>query len=232
VSTFEEGETDALRVPRIRLPRSPLQEALISALEREDTNLRIIYLGALHVLQQEDNPDRLALASHNFRELMDRILHVHIDVEEGGVSLGSKVMNLSDDWLKATRTTSCSNDKGEWEGKIDRPLRRFLRRATDFFRWHEGHRPKQKKEIATVLQKLDPIGLPLPPILEQLNVDTWANIQGFFVKVAHHGDVDEDEFEQWQYACERFLIERLQPRTFEDLARLDELIEKGESHDS
>lgn len=83
-----------------------------------------------------------------------------------------------------------------------------------------------------MLQGLDRYGLPLPPILEGRNVDTWRKISDYFVRAAHHGDVDEGEFLQRQYECELFLIERLQPPTFDHHAELDELIARGERRGS
>jgi hypothetical protein len=216
----------------VGLRLTAFQQALGAALQNESPNLLTMYLGALHVLQQPDNPDRLALAAHNFRELMNRILRVRADVHEMTISLTPEVINLSTDWAKAVKATSCLDGNDTWRGEIDKHLGRFLQRAALFFKWFEEHRPRRKKEIASVLQKLDPHGLPLPAILEKLNVDTWEAIHDFFVAVAHHGAVDEGEFPNWQYACERFLLERLQPPTFEHHAELDELIQKGEAGDS
>jgi len=218
---------------RGELRLSGLQEALSRVLEREGGNLLTIYLGALYVLQQVNNPDRLALASHDFRELMNNILRVRADVRETTVSLISEVMNLRNDWHRAAKETSCLNGGDNWTGEIDKSLNRFLRKVGDFFKWFDGHRPGRKKEIAGMLQEFDLIGIPLPNALEKPNVDMWDRIRDFFVRMAHHGKkVDEDEFIQWQDAFERFLLERLQPPTFEHHAELDELIQEGETRDS
>jgi len=212
---------------------SELQEALKRALAREGEALVTIYVGALYVLQQVANPDRLALASHNFRELLDKILRVRADVRETTVSLKPKVMNLRQDWDSAGKATSCLKGEDSWTGDIDEHLGGFLRKVRHFFKWFDQHYPTQRQEIADGLQGFDRIGLPLPSVLEELNVDYWEKIRTFFVRVAHHGrTVDDQEFARWQYACERFLVERLQPPTFQHHAELDSLIQEAETHDS
>lgn len=233
MTMFEADHPAERPTDRGELRLSGLQEALSQALEREGGDLLTIYLGALYILQQADNPDRLALASHNFRELMENILRVRADVRETTISLTSEVMNLRNDWHRAAKETSCLNGDGSWTGEIDKPLNRFLRKVADFFKWFDGHRPGRKKEIAGMLQEFDLIDIPLPNALEKLNVDMWDKIREFFLGVAHHGKkVGEDEFIRWQYAFERFLIERLQPPTFEHHAELDKLIQEGETRDS
>lgn len=233
MTMFEADHPAERRTDRGELRLSGLQEALSRALEREGGDLLTIYLGALYVLQQVDNPDRLALASHNFRELMQNILRVRADVREATISLTPEVMNLRNDWYRAAKETSCLNGDGNWTGEIDKPLNGFLRKVADFFKWFDGHRPGRKKEIAGMLQEFDPIGIPLPNALKKLNVDTWEKIREFFLGVAHHGKkVDKDEFTRGQDVFERFLLERLQPPTFEHHAEIDELIQKGETSDS
>ncbi len=234
MTMFEADHPVERPTDRGELRLSGLQEALSRALEREGGDLLTIYLGALYVLQQVKNPDRLALASHNFRELMDQIiLHVRADVGETTVSLTSKVGNLRDDWDRTAKKTSCLNGDGNWMAEIDMHLSRFLRKVTVFFEWFNVHHPKRAKEIAGALQGFDPVGIPLPHALAKLNVNMWDKIRDFFLGVGHHGKkVSEDDFIQWQYAFERFLLGHLQPPTFEHHAELDELIEKGETRDS
>ena len=52
---------------------SGLQGALAEELKKKAPQLEIIYLGALKVLADQGNPDRLALAAHNFRELFEKV---------------------------------------------------------------------------------------------------------------------------------------------------------------
>ena len=49
------------------------QQALLTALIEKDPHLGVMYLGGLHVLRQEGNPDREALAAHAIRELMEKL---------------------------------------------------------------------------------------------------------------------------------------------------------------
>lgn len=231
MTAFEPGQpetTPTLTHTQVRL--SGLQKALAAALEEEeDQRLLTIYQGALFVLRQTENPDRFALASHNYRELMDVILDVRGELHEVKVSLKPKVGNLRDDWDQVTSKSECLDGNGKWSGPVDKSLNRFLRRVTTFFEWFNQHHPRRKKEIAEVLKGFDPAAMALPQSLEELNVKRWENIRGYFVSVAHHGyPAEEREFTEWQYACERFLAESLRPVTFDDHANLDELIDEGE----
>lgn len=125
--------------PKLRL--SPHQEALGDALHRESPDLLTMYLGALYVLAQPENPDRFAMAAHNLRELMKRILHVRTEIQEGDVRLGDKVINLRNEWDAAAKATSCLDTAGKWSGPIDKPLARFLGMTVRFFEWFKQHHP-------------------------------------------------------------------------------------------
>jgi len=63
---------DALTEGLSRLSGS--QRTLYEALASKDPRLARMYLGALSVLDRQGNPDRLALASHGLRELMEKMV--------------------------------------------------------------------------------------------------------------------------------------------------------------
>jgi hypothetical protein len=46
--------------------------------------------------------------------------------------------------------------------------------------------------------------------------------------VAHHGDCSNEEFEASADAVERLLLDYLRPRTFDEFATMDAIIEEGE----
>jgi hypothetical protein len=63
-------------------------------------------------------------------------------------------------------------------------------------------------------------------------VELWFKLRDYFVGIAHHGgEPSLDEFRQYLGELERFLLDRLSPRTFSDMDEIDFLIAQGESHD-
>jgi hypothetical protein len=55
-------------------------------------------------------------------------------------------------------------------------------------------------------------------------------MRDFFQAISHHlKTTDETEFRQWLDALERFLLDRLCPRTFSDIDVIDTIIREGES---
>ena len=68
--------------------------------------------------------------------------------------------------------------------------------------------------------------------LEKHNVKMVQSMRSYFLKIAHHrSDPSDDDFMKWQYEFERFLLDRLKPRTFEDTDAIDSLIARGRRDD-
>lgn len=207
------------------------QLALYRALSEKKQRLADIYLGALTVLRQTTNPDRIALAGHGLRELIEKIpAFVDITIKAQKENLGAKVRELEGRWETTVKSTECYK-RAKWGGLIDGPLARLLKRLQNFFEWFNEHHPRRKAEIAATLKRLDSSRRALPASLEELNIQEWGKIRDFFVDVAHHRkpDTTEEEFNQWLDALEIFLLDRLRPRTFADIESIDEIIKEGES---
>jgi exoribonuclease II len=81
-----------------------------------------------------------------------------------------------------------------------------------------------------MLQQLDEPNRYLPPAIADLRIDEWDKIRDYFVNVAHHSrEATNEEFAGWQDTLERFLLDRLKPRTFVDFDMIDEIIREGEN---
>jgi hypothetical protein len=102
-----------------------------------------MYTGALHVLQS-DNPDRLALAAHNLRELIEK-LPDHIDVPAAATgdvlmqpkalkSLTVQVRELLDQWNKVAKQVDGAVE-------ISPRLKTFLGRLREFSVQFEQDKP-------------------------------------------------------------------------------------------
>ncbi len=205
------------------------QRAVEAALARKNTELVRFYVGALSAVAYGANPDRLAQAAHGFRELMEKFpKYVDVAIPAHSEKLGVKVNELEGKWNKAKVKSKCRRPEGGWEGEIDKPARELLEATDALFGWKKDHMPRRQAEIAQTLVRLDPAGRPLPAPLQKLNVNLWADMRDFFQKVAHHGYVcTVEEFSQWAEALELFLIERLQPRTFDDFTAIDAILDEG-----
>lgn len=142
-----------------------------------------------------------------------------------GEKLSVKIREVEDAWRRALERSQCASPGNEWQGQIDGPLRKFLTKLTEFFSWLAEHMPRRKEEVSATLRTIDPANRQLPKQIEKLNVDTWDQMREFFQSVAHHGRViSREEFDQWSDALERFLLERLVPRTFDDFAKIDAIL--------
>ena len=144
------------------------QMILLRVLQTKDERLWSMYYGALKVLNDSNNPERFALAAHSLRELMEKMpLYFDLRMKAMKESLKGKVRELEDIWYDCCEKSTCY--KLEWEGNIDGPLRKLLKSLEEFFRWFKGHHPRRKEEIARAIRRLDPMGLPLPEPIEELN---------------------------------------------------------------
>jgi hypothetical protein len=172
------------------------------------------------------------LAAHNLRELLTELpKHIGVDVKATQERLGDKALVLFERWKDAKGSSSCF-DSGEWDGEIDPPLRNLLNHINDFVSWLDTHRPRRKAVVAAVLRRIDSAIVALPQPIEQEHIKDWNSYYTYFVRIAHHNvPVLEEEFRKRTEGLERYLLERLLPRTFEEMAEIDELIQKAEGND-
>ncbi len=207
------------------------QQELYKALSEKEQSLADIYLGSLMILQQTENPDSLALAAHGLRELMEKLpRYLDTPIEDKkGPTLKEKARELEQAWDQ-TLENSGSYSNSDWSGNIDRLLRTFLRKASDFFTWFKAERPTKKQQTEKILRELDPLGQSLPNPIETLRIEEWDQYNNFFQKISHHNAQSTPEvFSSFLYAFENFLLDRLLPRTFEDHTELDSIIREGET---
>ncbi len=212
------------------LKLSGQQQALYNALLEKDQGLTKMYYGALIMINHNNNPDHLALAAHGIRELMEKIpAFVDVQIKAQTESLKVKVFELENSWVATLRNTKCYKSQ-KWSDQIDMPLSKLLERLYAFFEWFDEHHPRRKAEIIATLRGLDNSGRKLPEHLEELNAKTWDETRDFFQSVSHHRKfTTAEEFGQRLNVLERFLLDRLHPKTFADIDAIDEIIREGES---
>jgi hypothetical protein len=211
---------------------SSQQLALYQALGKKEPALGDMYLGALLVLREVSNPERLAQAAHSLRELMDKIpKYVDVEMKAHRETLGNKVDALDEGWRKLTQNTAC-HQGGSWGGNVDQPLSRYLQKLEEFFDWHAKHRPRRRVEAARLFRQLDGLQFTLPSFLEHLNVSEWQRLRDYFVSGAHHQRIDDSVFAERLESLESFLIARLHPRAYADLDEIDGIIREVEGNPS
>lgn len=202
--------------------------ALFVAIERRSPRTARIYLGALRAFRDEQNADRLALVAHSLREMMrvfPQEVAMDVPMPAHRERLGDRVSALHSRWVTLGRKRTIPVD-GRWGGVIDPPLRGYLGASQEFMEWFASHKPRRREEAGAFLARLDPQRARLPTMLELENTRYWQSLYDYFSKVAHHGgSVSSAELMQRKDALEIFLIDRLAPRTFEDMHELDQIIE-------
>lgn len=182
-----------------------------------------MYQGALQVLADEENSDRLALSAHGFRELMEKM------GPDRGQTMNAKLQELRKSWDSACDRSE-SFDQGEWRGgAIDGPLREFLAVLVEFFESMKTHVQSLKKGFQQLMRDLDPYPSGPPQDLEEIRVNEWQRSYRFFQNVCHHRKIaTPDGFRERVDAIETLLHDYLAPRTFDVHTELDALIEEGE----
>jgi hypothetical protein len=224
-----QGVANAPSLPAVKIPIVTLngrQRAVQVALGRKSSDLVTFYVGAVSALAFDGNPDRLAHAAQGVRELIEKFpQYVDVAMPAHGERMGVKVNELESIWGRAVERSKCRTKDRNWEGEIDQPLKKFLAAVGEFYDWKREHIPRRRAEIEKTLASLDPSGRPLPPPLQDRNVDVWTDMREFFQDVAHHRvQCTPEQFGQWMEALELFLLERLQPRTFDDFGEIDQVL--------
>ncbi len=206
------------------------QRVLYQALMREDQRLARMYLGALLVLEQTENPENLVMAAHSLRELMEKLPRYQDLPVKQQPRLKEKVRNLSQDW-RDVMDNSQHQENPSWDGVIDKSLQKFLKKAQEFFEWFKEQYQTRKQQAAILLRGLDPLRLPLPGPIEDLRIKEWYKYHEYLQNVSHHGNTTSlQEFRSWLGSIEKFLLDHLCPRTFEDHEDLKKIIEQGEAN--
>lgn len=209
------------------------QRILSEALLEKSSLLRDIYVGAFMVLGDLRIPDRFPLAAHGFRELMDQFPScTRVNAQARSGSLGDHFGKIEKAWNEAKKRSECLQSDGSWAGMIDKSVLRLLKAVGDACAWKEQNSLKRKEVIVKVFRELDGSGFLMPPPLEKLKAEKWQELLNYFLKVLHHNaQTTDDEFESWLVALEDMLIDQLRPRTYDEIAEIDQIIREGEVSD-
>lgn len=183
-----------------------------------------MYVEALRAIERNDGPESLHVAAYELREFMNalpQVLDLPVVPYE---QLKAKVLTFVAEWKKKAAKTSCLKD-GDWEGPIDDHLRVVLESTTTLVSWVEQQIPSRRTEAEAILRRLAPTEHPLPGALMEMRTGEWSELLGYFNHYTHHNnDPDPIEFRSQVDRLEGFLLDHLEPRTFEDQGEIDRLI--------
>ena len=120
--------------------------------------------------------------------------------------------------------------EGTWSGEIDDPARLGFDAIDAAIEWRRVNRPKREETSRATIRALDISKRALPTWIEDTHVKAWNDLRDYFVRVCHHGrETDIAEFEAAVYEFERFVLDRMKPRTYREHVSLEQLIAEAES---
>jgi hypothetical protein len=183
------------------------QREVLDVLAREGDQAGVLYLGALRVLTDLENPTRLRLAAYSLRELLNDLHHGPKEDD-----LPARVRRLREEW----QITRQSEDSG------------FDETLTRFFGEFEQNYPQRRELVSKTIERLDPSGRKPSPAVSRARGDAWMALTKFFNKILHgNRQTTDDEFDAEFTKLDDFLLDLVRPSTFADLDQLDDLILEG-----
>jgi hypothetical protein len=219
-----------MKAPLVFFELDGKQKMLLEALASRSIELGKMYEGAVRVFNSE-NPDRIHLACHGLRELMNE-LPKYVDLvipDESRQRLGDFAAKLKGSYEALLRKTSWPGDP-KWSGEIDEQLRGFLMEAETFLE-ADGKIKKSRADVTRdLIQKHNHSVAPLPTAIEGLRVKEWQTYNSYFTGVAHHATTTEAEFLGHLGAFEDMLLHFIRPQTFERRKDILAAISEGESN--
>ena len=206
---------------------SDVQRVLHEELQKRDRSLAQMYLGAIRVLKDTGNPERVRQAAYSMRELMDNLTK-HFGIYRDPLpALFKKLDEAEASWERALNESICYAD-GAWKGKIDSSLSSFLQKAQELLSLHSS-RLSGKGASSQLIRKIDEFDAFFSESLHRRNLRIWSKAYGFFNGVLHHNEeVEQRKFENRLKDTELLLLDLFLPKPTKDFDSLDALIREGE----
>lgn len=205
------------------------QLALYEAISERNGDFASWYRGARIAVENTGNPEGLVHAAHSIRELMNNLHRIgDLPVQADAGRLNDKFEAMRSTWDRAKRRSDCYSDDGGWRGEIDDHARRAFAAVDEAIRWQAENRVRWQEQHLATIRQLDVAHDELPSWIENAFVVQWASLRDYFVGVSHRRGTDRAEFLAALDVFEKFVLERLRPRTFEDQRVLDEAIAEAE----
>jgi hypothetical protein len=203
---------------------APRQELFI-AIARQRADIAACYHAAIVVLNDEHLPDRLSLAAHALRELLEKLPNDAMAVDTGA-DLNTKVNELRKPWEDVVAEEQAQQG-APWSHGVGKALRTFLDAVTNFFKARDAITTSRQEQAAAFLKTLEVSNVPLPADVQRRSAKEWMQMRRYFNNVAHHqGTPTVQEFQARVAQLEAFLSARLIPRPTADFERIDDLLKE------
>lgn len=205
------------------LEREVRENSLKKYFLHRSQRLHVIYAGACKVMRDAANPDRLALAAHGFRELMEKVFEdLQIQTPAQHRDLKDQVRKLKERWDRVGFKSVSTSGENVLR---DEHVRLFFVQCEEFFEWFDKQTPVMRVEVGNGLVALDGMKQKLPPSLHDRKVDFWMDMRSYFNKMLHHrAEGSMAEFLERVKALESFLLDGFCPVTGADCDEIDSLL--------
>ena len=216
----------------IHLQLTQQQKDVVRALQgRENERYPISqwYLGALYVLENHSNPDRIAQAAHSLRELVEKLPRVALESDLRVNSYNFQEIRRE---IAARITKDRQRYPEGWDGKlIDRLLAETLEKASLYF--EKIQQPTRREQVQKAIVSIDPLASQFDVEILSSKRDKLHRLSEQFQKFAHHqGTPDALEFVNCLEALEKELLDLLAPRTAQDQREIRSILERTDLTDS
>ena len=204
---------------------------VIEAIERYDFEVASWYRGAILTAGNPGNPDRLAQAGHNLREVMDSMSRLAglPQPEEAQGGLRDHFDPLANRWRRAQSDSDCF-DGSCWSGTIDGPASRAMRAVDELVVWYAEHRRARREVFLDATRQLDGSGRRLPGVEEDRLWRDWARVRNCFIAVAHHSKGTTDaEFDEYVAELDALLLRVVGGDVYREQKQILELIREVEA---
>lgn len=211
--------------PDGRLALTPTQQELHQSLSEKRPDVAVSYRAAVVILNDAVLPDRLALAAHALRELMEKLPSDGVAIDTGA-DLNTKVNALRPRWDEAAAEDGARGAE-PWSNEIGGALRAFLIAVAEFFKGRDAIIVGRREQAVEFLNRLDVAPVRLPDDVQRQNAREWMRLRGYFNDISHHRFVPEETaFQERVTQLEAFLSARMVPRPTADFAAIDALLQE------
>ena len=215
----------------ILLQLTQQQKDVVRALQGRENDrypLSQWYLGALYVLDNQRNPDRIAQAAHSLRELLEKL-----PME----ALESDLQGNSNNFPEIRREIAARIARDQqrypegWNGKpIDRLLAETLEKASLYF--EKIQQPSRREQVRLAIMDMDPLADQFDAKILNLKRDSIYKLSMQFQKLAHHrGKPDAEEFETHLEFLGKELLDLFAPITAQDQQEIRSILKRTDRTD-
>lgn len=204
---------------------------LLRELMAKNPILSKMYEGAIFVLTQEDNPDRVALGAHGIREMMRELpKFVDTPIIQKQVGLKKLVLEFKENWDDEA-SSDCLLKDAPWDKKIVEYIKTLISACKQLFINAEDILINKEDAARAVIRHHNFNSTPLPMEIENQRIKEWSDYLGYFDKVAHHSNSAKTSFYYQLDSFELYLLEWFRPPVFESQQKIASFIEEVERND-